>query len=94
MKKFIYKNEHGHTHVEVCEMGLVEVAAEIGRIAREVYSILSRQDPEAASLFRAAVMAGLGDPDSPVWSIREQQEAEVATLIMADDPRREEYYHA
>lgn len=94
MKKFIYKNEHGHTHVEVCEMGLVEAASEIGRIAREVHTILFRQDPDAAALFQAAVMVGLGDPDSPVWSIREQQEGDVTTLIMSDAPRREENDHA
>lgn len=94
MKKFIYRNEHGHTHVEVCDMELLEAAAEIGSIARDLHTILSRQDLEAASLFRVAVMAGLGDPNSPVWSIREQREGDVTTLIMTDAPRREEYYNA
>jgi hypothetical protein len=87
VKKFIYKDENGHVHMEMQGMYLTQAAAEIGHIAQEIYTALHRQDPGAADLFKTATIMALVHPDSPTWTVKEYGEDAVGVCIMSNKPK-------
>ena len=86
MKKFIYKNENGERCVEAADMDMIQLASEIGELCRDLYNGLRRQEPEAARIFKTAVIMSIAHPDSPVWSTKEQHEGDVAICVLSKKP--------
>lgn len=48
MRKFKYENDGNQVHMEVAEMDMTQLAAEIGHIIRQLHSSLHQQEPAAA----------------------------------------------
>ena len=86
MKKFIYKNENGERCVEAADMDVIQFASEIGELCRDLYNGLRRQEPEAARIFKTAVVMSIAHPDTPVWSTKEQHEGDVAICVLSKKP--------
>ena len=80
MKKFIYENDGSQIHLEAADMGMDDLAVEIGRIVQNLHTSLARQEPMAAVQFRTALMITMM-PGSPVWNMKEQTEGS-STMIM------------
>lgn len=48
------------------------LTADFACITNTVYRQIWRGNPEAAELFRHAILLALVDPDSPVWDLKER----------------------
>lgn len=69
MKKFIYTCINDNVTLE-SDGTLLDVAAEVGRVAHTLYSAYFHQNPELAETFRMMVTATITHPESPTWNVR------------------------
>ena len=86
MSRFLYKNEDGDVTLEVHDMSITQAAAEVGTVAERLYISLKQQDPDAASLFKSAVVMAIVHPDSPVWN-GEVQEGDFIAAVFGKKPK-------
>ena len=50
----------------------LEIASDICLAVGRLYLAMCRQDPHAREIFRKAVIAGIADPDTPTWKLRQR----------------------
>ena len=82
--KLKYKYElNEHTKIMMGSDSTTNIATYIARQVQLVYSRLLERDARSADGFRAAVTVLFSDPDSPVWTERNEVREGVDCFIMS-----------
>ena len=76
MSQFVYKND-GKQETLIATGDLGDVCANIGYIIHRIHDGLKKNAPEAAKVFRTAVVQMVTDPDAGIWEDAKGKPGEV-----------------
>lgn len=81
MNSFEYKRTSSGVMLKGGGGDIQSLAAEVGYLAHELYSVLMRKNPMLAEAFKHYVIVAMTSPDTPTWTISERNPGAVEIVV-------------